>query len=70
MIALLSNVFVGGMSISQIAIAIVVFAAVCALVFVALRQFGVSPPDWFLQCLWIVIIAVVVVVAIRFVMSI
>lgn len=65
----LAAVFVGGMSLGQIAIAIVVFAAVVALVYVALRQFGISIPEWVANVVWIVIVAVVVILAIRFVMS-
>jgi hypothetical protein len=57
------------MGIGDIAIAIVVIAAVVALVYVALRQFGVQLPAWFVHVLWIVICAVVVIVAIKFVMS-
>lgn len=58
-----------GHSWGDIAIAIVVIAAVIALVFVALRQFGIALPAWFVQVLWIVCAAVVVILAIRFVMT-
>jgi len=57
------------MNIGQIAIAIVVFAAVVALVYVALKQFGISIPAWVQQVVWICIIAVVVILAIKFVLS-
>lgn len=55
--------------IGQIAIAIVVFAAVVALVYVALRQFGIQVPVWVQQVVWIVVVAIVVILAIRFVLS-
>ena len=55
--------------IGEIAIAIVVIAAVVALVYVALRQFGVSIPPWVVQIFWIVVVAFVVIFAIRLVMG-
>lgn len=57
------------MGIGQIAIAIVIFAAVVALVYVALRQFGISIPAWVQQVIWICVVAVVVILAIKFVLS-
>lgn len=60
---------VGTYSIAQLAIAIVVIAACCGLVMVACRQFGVTIPGWLVQVLWIVVVACVVIFAIRFVMS-
>lgn len=50
-------------------IAVVVVAACVALVYVALQQFGVQVPAWFVHVLWIVAVAFVVIVAIRFVMT-
>lgn len=55
------------LSLSEIAIAVVVIAAVVALVYVALRQFGVSIPGWVVQCFWILVVAIVVIFCIRFV---
>lgn len=54
-----------GWSIGHIAIAIVVIAACVALVYVALRQFGVAIPAWVVQVFWILAVALVVVFAIR-----
>ena len=51
------------------AIAIVIIAAVIALVFVALRQFNVTIPAWVVQVFWIVVVAVVVIFAIKLVLS-
>ena len=58
-----------GLSIPQLAILIVVIAAIVALVYVALRQFGVSIPGWVMQVAWILVVAFVVIVAIRLVAS-
>ncbi len=58
-----------GWSIGELAVAIVIIAAVCALVYVALKQFGVSIPAWVQQVIWIVVVAFVVIVAIRLVMG-
>lgn len=65
----LAAIQIGSYSVGQIAIAIVVLAAVCALVFVALRQFNIAIPEWVKQVLWIVIVAIVVILAIRFVIA-
>jgi len=56
-------------SIGSIAIAIVIIAAVVALVYIALRQFNVSIPAWVVQVFWVLVVAVVVILAIRFVLS-
>lgn len=58
-----------GWSIGDLAIAIVIIAAVVALVFVALRQFNVSIPAWVVQVFWIVVCAIVVIFAIKLVLS-
>lgn len=55
-----------GWSLTELAIAVVLVAAVCALVFVALRQFGIAIPDWVVQVFWILVVAMVVIAAIRF----
>ncbi len=57
------------LSIGQLAIAIVLIAAIVALVFVALRKFGVAIPDWVVQVFWILVCTVVVILAIKFVMT-
>lgn len=66
---LLAQAIFAGWSIGSIAIAVVVFAAVCALVFVALRQFGIQIPEWAKNVLWICVVAVVVILAIKFIVS-
>lgn len=58
-----------GWSLENILVAIVLIAAGIALVVVALRVFDVWPPPWAVQVFWIVIVAFVVVVAIRLIMS-
>ena len=59
--------FLHGMSIADIAIAIVVIAAIVALVCVALRHFEITPPAWAKNVFWIIVVTVVVILAIRFV---
>jgi hypothetical protein len=68
-IALLAQAGLQGWSIGQIAIAIVVVCGVIALVWVAMRQFGISIPAWVQQVLWIVAVVVVVILAIKFIIS-
>ena len=60
---------IGGYSIAEIAIAIVVIAAIVALVYVALNQFGVSIPQWVQNVFWILVVAFVVILAIKIVIS-
>ena len=55
--------------IGDIAIAIVMIAAIVALVYVALRQFGVAIPQWVIQIFWIVIIALVAIFAVKLIMG-
>lgn len=66
---LLAQAAFQGMGIGQIAIAIVVLAAVVALVYVALRAFGISIPPYVQHVIWICVAAVVVILAIKFVIS-
>jgi len=56
-----------GLSIVELAIYVVIVAAVVALVYVALRQFGVAIPQWVIQCFWIVAVAFVVIICIKLV---
>lgn len=56
-------------SIGGILIAIVVIAAAVALVYVALRQFGIAIPAWAVQVFWIVCVAIVVIFAIKLVLG-
>lgn len=56
-----------GMSFGEMAIAVVVLAGICALVIIAVRAFGLSIPPWFVQAMWVLVIVVVIVFAIRFI---
>ncbi len=49
--------------------AIVVIAAVIGIVFVALRVMGITIPGWMFQIFWIVVVAVVAIMAINIVLS-
>lgn len=57
------------MSLGGFLIAVVVIAAAIALVYVALNQFGIAIPEWVKQVFWIIIVAFVVVMAIRIVLG-
>lgn len=59
----------GGYTIGQMLIGVVIVAACVALVYVAMRQFGVAIPPWVVQVFWILVVAVVVIFAIRFVLT-
>jgi hypothetical protein len=56
-------------SIPQLAICVVMIAAVVALVYIALRKFGVAIPDWVVQVFWVLVVAFVIIAAIRVVSS-
>lgn len=58
-----------GWGFTDIAIAVVIISAIVALVFIALRKFGVPIPDWVVQVFWVCVVAFVVICAIRFVSS-
>ena len=60
---------VWGYSVGDILILIVILAACIALVVVALRQFQVTIPEWVKQVFWIVLVAFVVILAIRIVLA-
>jgi len=60
---------VAGYSLGQLAIAVVIIAAIVALVYVALRQFGITIPPWVVQVFWIIVVAFVVIAAIKIVLS-
>ena len=58
-----------GLSIGMLLIYIVAIAACVALMYVALRQFGIAIPEWVVHCFWIVIVAFVVIFCIRLVLQ-
>lgn len=58
-----------GWTIGEIAIAIIIVAAVVAVVYVALSQFGVVIPPWVARIFWILVVAVVAILAVRFLLS-
>ncbi len=71
---MLAQVQVGGgvgrtWGLGEILVAIVVFAACIALVYVAMQQFGITIPPVLIKVLWIVGVAVLIIVAIRFVLT-
>ncbi len=58
-----------GMSISNLAITIVVIIGIIALVLIFVKAMNFQIPDWFKQVLWVVAAVVVVCVAIIFISS-
>jgi hypothetical protein len=72
MSATLAQVVQGGLrawSIADLAITFVVVMAVIALVYVGCRAMGLVIPDWVVQVIGIVVVACVIILAIRFVMG-
>ena len=66
---MLAQIIVRQWSVGDLAILVVVIAAIVALVYVALNKFGVAIPGWVQQVFWILVVAIVIIAAIRFVMS-
>ena len=60
---------VAGYSIPQFMIILIVACAVIGIAMIAIRQTGIQIPPWVIQILWIVLVAIVAVVAIRFLVS-
>lgn len=58
-----------GNVVGQYAIAAVIIAAVVALVYVALNYFGIGIPPWVVTVFWILVVAFVVIGAIKLLMS-
>lgn len=58
-----------GWGFAEFIIAIIVLAAIIAVMYVALRQFGITIPGWVIQIFWILVVCVVAILAIRFLMS-
>lgn len=54
----------GGLGIS-----IIIFAAVVAIIFIALRQFKTKIPEWVIQVFWVLVVAAGCIFAIRFLLS-
>lgn len=54
-------------TVAGIAIAVVSTAAICALVLVALNYFEIKIPGWVQQVFWILVVACVIIFAIRLV---
>lgn len=57
------------MSFGDLLIAVVVIAACCAIVCVALKKFEISPPEWAVKIFWIIVVACCAIMAIRLVLS-
>ena len=57
------------MDIGQLAIYVVIIAAIIALVTIAIRQFNISIPSWVVQVFWVVIVALVIIFAIKLLLN-
>lgn len=56
-------------SIGGMLILIVIIAGACALASIGLKQLGWTIPPWVIQVFWVVIVVLVIVFAIRLVLS-
>lgn len=60
---------VGSWGIGEVLVALIVIAAVVAVFLIAVRNMGIAVPQWVVQILWVVGVACLAVVAIRFLLS-
>lgn len=60
---------IGGYSLIQIAIFIIVIAGIIGIVLVVTKQMGVSIPPWIITILWIILAVIIGVVAVKFLAS-
>ena len=63
------GLFGGSMGIGEIAIVIIVICAIVAIVFIALREMGITIPRFVWQILGILLLVFVCVIAIRWLLS-
>lgn len=56
-------------SIGEMAVAAIVLAAVVAIVVIIVKAMGLAIPPWAVTVFWIVLLAIVGILAIRFVLS-
>jgi len=68
MFSLLAQV-VGGYSLFQLAIFIVVVAGLVAVVVIILKQLGVTVPQWLQAILWVILVVIVGIFAIKVIAS-
>lgn len=69
MLAAMPLAMIRGWGVGEIAIFVVVVAAIIALVYIGLTQFGVKIPGWVMQIFWVLVVAFVVIFAIRLLLS-
>lgn len=60
---------VAGLTIAHWAIIAIIAAAVIAIMYVALNRMGIAVPEWVIQIFWILVVAVVAILAIKFLMG-
>ncbi len=60
---------VGGYSLIQMIIFIIILCGVIGILFVVLRQTGVNIPPWIVTIFWIVVVCFVAIFAIKLLMS-
>lgn len=61
---------IGGYSIVQLVIWLIIVCAVIGIGLIAIRASGIQIPGWVIQIFWIVVIAVVAIVAIKFLVGV
>ena len=68
---LFAALVIGGraMGIGEIAIAVIIIAAIVAVVLIVLRKMNIPIADWVMQIFWILVIAFVGVCAVKLLLS-
>jgi uncharacterized protein (DUF983 family) len=60
---------IAGYSLLQVLIAVVIVAGAVAIVYVVLDRMGVAIPEWVTRIFWILVVAVVAILALKFLFS-
>lgn len=60
----------GDYTLVEILIAIIIIGAVIGITYIALREFGITIPPFVIRIFWIVVVAIVAILAIKFLVGV
>lgn len=58
-----------GLTVTQLAVCVIGIAGIVAIVLIALKQFEITPPAWFIQVLWVLVVVFVCIAAVLLIRS-
>lgn len=66
---ILLQIWAGSWSVGQIAIAIIIIAGICILVYLGLQKLEITPSPFLVKVLTVIAVVAIIVIAIRFLMT-